>query len=171
MVLLSGPIASGKTTLAAMLARDRGYQHVRVRRIIESLSGGSSLSRANLQAVGLALEEATEGKWLGEALVTSSVLAGPVVIDAVRTLEQLTDLRARTLSSSIAVHVTARLEVRRARFKASEEGARTELLQAQQSGTDPGAETLSGEANVVLDTSDSSPEESFHELDRALRHS
>ncbi len=88
VVLISGPIGSGKTTLSRLLELRFGFCVVSTRELLTPLSGG----RRALQAAGVSLDESTAGRWVRDGLLglrSRSPTGAFFVVDSVRTLDQL----------------------------------------------------------------------------------
>jgi adenylosuccinate synthase len=118
LVLLAGPLCSGKTTLANLIRTRDGAVVVYAREVL--YQHGASNERRSLQDIGAKLEAATQGAWLAEA-VTAAIRhrdrpAGLVVVDSVRTLKQLK--RLRNLSGdAIVIYLTASRAALSRRFR------------------------------------------------------
>ena len=155
VLVLSGAVASGKTTLAKNLSELESAEHLSTSRLISAASG-RELSRSELQQLGMA-PGYRDGTWLVDAvsrladrLPASSVL----VVDAVRTLGQVQQLREAGSGRWCILHVHLTGEDRRlaARHHArSGEGARTwdEVMRAP---AEAAASLLEPEADVLIDT-------------------
>lgn len=112
VVLLSGPIGSGKTTLSEKLVLRYAGEHISTSALI-SKSVGRQLDRTDLQTLGLR-PAFQEGSWIADAV--AHVLGGGeareevVVVDAVRNLDQIAAVRrgsAAGRSRVMHVHLTA----------------------------------------------------------------
>src|SRR5713101_2923888 len=96
VVLLSGSVATGKTTLARGLNSSRGAKVLTTREAILRRLPNTSPSRADLQAAGEYLDKQTGGDWVGvEAadLIEQTASAAPIVVDAVMTHAQIDAVR------------------------------------------------------------------------------
>jgi adenylate kinase family enzyme len=123
VVALSGPIAAGKTTLAAGLASRCKGLHVRTHELLlrhaQKLQIADTRTRAAMQHLGDVIEGESEGQWLAidlHELLQDRPPAGLTVVDAVRTSSQVRALRGRFAGRVRHVHVevadTAELERR-----------------------------------------------------------
>ena len=155
VVLLSGPIASGKTTLARLLADRFGFCVVSTREFLRKGVG----DRLSLQAAGASLDDSTDGRWVRDALVSlherrnSGVL---FVVDSVRTLDQVRWVR-ETFGNSVAhVHFTAAEGVLSARYGSRSEGYR--YCDVSGDRVELGVRALEGSAGLVLDTNCLTPD-------------
>jgi adenylosuccinate synthase len=113
VILLSGPVASGKTTLGDTLVRTYGFHLVKTRELIR-IQLGTEPERGGLQRAGEALDRQTDGRWVAEALareVQQLREDAQVLIDAVRLEAQVTALRQAFGPKVVHVHITAPIEV------------------------------------------------------------
>jgi len=155
LVLLSGPIASGKTTLARDLVRQVAAEHVSTSGLMLA-SAGRDLDRSELQRHGLGATFQRAG-WIIDAIrrITSSPPEGRVVVvDAVRTLEQAEELRKAGAGRWRIVHVHLRgedsqLAVRHQARRGDDDAPWDRAMQAS---TETAAQMLEAEADVVIDT-------------------
>lgn len=164
VVVLSGEVAAGKSTLAAGLHDMYRAYVVSSRRIIQERfkranSPGEIDARRALQEFGERLDAQDGGAWLAADVATAldGVDAALVVIDAVRVLGQIEALRQTFgrrvwhvhLTSSDVAELAARYDERRRRGTLKELDSYAEV-QANQ--TEAQVATLAQYADVVLDT-------------------
>lgn len=161
VVLLSGPIGAGKTVLAERLARRYGGDHVRTSALIAASSSGHP-SRIDLQRAGLGAVF-QQGEWLAEALSerVTAAASGLVIIDSVRTLEQVQACR-RALTAPhrvVHVHLTAQPGLLAERFtcRLRKEDAGLSWQQAMQSPNEVAVATLAEIADFMVDTTPLTP--------------
>ena len=155
VVLLSGPVASGKTTLSRLLADRFGFCIVSTREIL----GEGGQDRLSLQAAGVSRDNSSAGRWVRDGLVQLQRQCSDeisFVVDSVRTLDQVRWVQ-KTFGASVEhVHLKANLEVLSNRYDVRSEGYQYEEVRY-----DPVEQTVGvlGEwATLVIDTSYSSPE-------------
>ena len=67
ILLLSGPVCSGKSTLADALVQKYGFTRFQTRSLLATLLNVKKERRA-LQRAGEALDKRTGGRWVGDAL-------------------------------------------------------------------------------------------------------
>lgn len=112
VVLLSGPIAAGKTKIAFLLGERHGVLVCRTGELLRA-AVAKEASRTDLQRAGAALDARTAGRWVADALAqfvlerSLSASQQIVVLDSVRRHEQLEVLREAFGSRVVHVHITA----------------------------------------------------------------
>lgn len=122
IILLSGPIASGKTTLAAELIESHGFHRLKSSDYLKALCAtrGLEISRANLQKVGDELDSQTDYRWLVSEIAAPRIASTPDqnrwLIDAVRKGRQIEHFRAAFGPEVLHVHVWASEEVLKDRY-------------------------------------------------------
>jgi len=158
IVLLSGPIASGKTTLCDDLVNRFGFRVFKTRELIEALSSAPAERKA-LQNAGEALDKRTKGAWVADALgkkVQELRLEENVVVDSVRIKHQIDGVRKAFGASVVHVHLTADLEILERRYLARKRRSRIQELASysdlRQDRTERGVGTLGDYADVVINT-------------------
>jgi adenylosuccinate synthase len=154
MVVISGPLCAGKTTLAVGLGEKLPAPVLKARTVIER-SGGEH-SRIELQVVGEELERSTGGRWLADAAV--AIAAEHLVIDSARTAAQIAALR--DAADSVVIYLTAAKAERRRRFN-----LRRDAVDASADfdrvllGEPSGVPALAEQADLVLETDTMAMEE------------
>lgn len=160
LVLLSGPVSSGKSTLAAELHRRFGAEILKTSVLLEARS--TTKTRGHLQLLGQRLDVETGGLWVAEALVHRFPdlvdLHQLVVVDAVRFIGQVEALREAFGSNRVVhVHLTAPFATLEGRYL--ERAARDETKEfrsytdVQRNRTERDIESLAPHADVVVNTS------------------
>lgn len=162
VVALSGPVASGKSTLARLLAERWDAEIVSTREEIQQISRerGHSLSdRRGLQEFGDSLDHETQGRWVAEAAERQSLVGRRLlIIDAVRIQDQVKALRESFGRALVHVHLetTDRAELaRRYRVRREQGGPIAELDSyddVTRNVTEARINELGDHADVVLDT-------------------
>ncbi len=122
LIVLSGPLCAGKSTLAACLRQHRGAEVITAREILTTL-GADPTNRRDLQLRGAELERTTQGRWLLDGVVDRLATSNSVirVVDSIRTTRQASLFRAQ-FPDVFLLHLTAVETVLRERFLASVEG-------------------------------------------------
>lgn len=166
IVLLSGPIGVGKSTLCASLSATFDARIIKTRELLdlEAMHHFKSLfSRAEYQAFGEVLDNEDGGLWVSKAL--SEVLnregADLIVVDAVRIPEQIRAIREIYGFAVFHLHLTASTEDLEDRFikrtAKFEEAATYEI--ATQNATEQGVSLLEEKADAVVNTSYCDPDD------------
>src|ERR1700722_10680018 len=97
IVVLSGPIAAGKTTLCDELVNRFGFNVFKTWELIHELRKEIPAERAALQKAGESLDRKTSGDWVAQSLAkkmqSGAGMEGNVVVDAVRIKRQIDGLR------------------------------------------------------------------------------
>lgn len=161
VVLVSGAICSGKSSLVDELRKRHGAEVVRTRDLILGASPKAEAGREALQRAGERLDRLTKGEWVAEALQgvidaaqQSSTPSGIYVVDCVRTQEQVNAIRKAHGSEVFHIHLTANPDVLRQRYvernKVDDAGTTYDAL--KRSRTEKGIEKLAKTADVVVST-------------------
>ena len=167
IIAVSGPIAVGKSTLIDELVKLVGASRISTRHLIQSLRPGVPNERGPLQVAGDELDRMTDGKWVAQALLDhtrDSNEGAIVIVDSVRTLEQVSHLRKK-FSIVHHVHLTASDDVLRKRFnhrkQQNDPGVRefATYEEAKANATEAGIAGLGGNADLCIDMGERSPAE------------
>ena len=161
LLVLSGQVGAGKTTLAGRLIARYGGERISTHQLLtERLGAGAIQERGALQAAGERLDRRTRGAWVRqevqpriEAMPTDVEL---VIIDAVRIKGQLDALREAYGRSVVHLHLRAPLPVLRERYaRRSAVPGFKELAsydEVQANRTERNVRKLDKDADVVIDT-------------------
>jgi adenylosuccinate synthase len=159
IVVLSGPIAAGKTTLCDELVRSFGFTVFKTRELIQELISGVPSERGALQAAGERLDRRTKGAWVAESLARKMQAVGNdchLIVDSVRIKNQIDGLRRAFGSRVIHIHLTADPLILERRYNWRMGTARIKELpvykEAAENATELGVGTLREFADVVIDT-------------------
>lgn len=160
VIVLSGAICSGKSSLTRLLGERTNSEVVRTRDLITQLHHGSSLStRAEYQSAGDKLDEQDGGKWvtigLLEKLHACSNETFAIVLDSIRIPDQLAELRLALNGRLTHVHLTASEEVLNQRYLERPSNLRefdSYHAAKEASSTERNIERLADLADVVMET-------------------
>lgn len=129
VVVLSGSVASGKTTLAAGLRDRYGARHLRTQDLLRARAAAAGLGdlkdRRALQHYGEELDARTGGRWVADDLgpiVSALPDRSVVVVDAIRRHEQLDALHEAFGRRISHIHLTAEGGVLADRYVARDSG-------------------------------------------------
>ncbi len=158
IVVLSGHVCAGKSTLAVSLAEKFGFIHIKTWNFIKARGEHLNSERTALQALGETLDEKTGGAWIRDDLgkiIRNQPDNSLFVVDSVRHPGQLDFLRKAYGRRIIHVHLTApRNELERRYSRRSKAGTDiTELgsyAEVLANKTEANVEELSIIADVVV---------------------
>lgn len=163
LLLLSGPMASGKTSVSASLQEAHRFVPISSGSFLRAqlTSRNEPVDRLNLQELGDALDRATDFVWLIDSVAIPALGTQPDVdswlLDAVRKPRQVELFRNRFGNAVRHVHIVAPESVLEQRY--AERGL-NHLEDYQASVLHPNeqsARSLAGLADKVLDTEQYSP--------------
>lgn len=155
VVLMSGPVAGGKSSVARELCRRFGGDLVSTGDLLKARVGEGA-TRAQLQAIGAELDATTGGLWVvDEARGRIEASHSPVIVlDAVRTPEQVSHLRRAFGSAVRHAHVTAARDIcaRRFALRARPLDASDDYGAVMADPTEAAVDELADSADIVVDT-------------------
>lgn len=150
-----------------------GYAVVSARLVLRQLAGRPLESRFDLQEFGAQVESRTGGTWLAQAACdVSRRESAPVVVDAVRTADQVAAFREMLTQPSILLYLAASQSERRIRFSGRVERDLVEagtLEMVDDDDVERGVAGLVGLADDVLDTESSSAADVAEQASTVLR--
>ena len=162
IILLSGPVASGKSTLAENLSQTFDVAILSTRDVLYSIAGGSdnNLERAELQTLGNQLDETTNGEWVRDGLRKELFRldeSQDILLDSIRTQQQIDSIRKAYGRSVTHIHLTASLGELERRYNARQQrtSPRTDSIayqQVREDCTELQVEDLMAVADVVIDS-------------------
>jgi adenylosuccinate synthase len=158
IVLLSGPVSSGKSTLAQLLSRQFGFVVVKTWELLKEHAPDTSMERAALQELGEKLDRDTGGGWVLEALARRVAALGDdakVVVDAVRIAGQIDAVRKGYGPRVAHVHLAAGVPELEKRYKHRKRGEIKELpsyAEVLKNKTESEVPQLKGSADIVIET-------------------
>lgn len=159
IVVLSGQINSGKSTLARGLAERYGLTLFSTKAALQGRISNDGLGdRKILQATGARIDRETGGSWVAQDLNRSLRESNPkqgIVVDAVRIEGQVRALREAFGARVVHIHLTAPDSVLKARHKGKRRGPMDKDVSYAQTKDDPTerqVESLAHLADAVIDT-------------------
>jgi cytidylate kinase len=171
LILLAGPLYSGKSTLARLLADRCAFDVVAGREVLRAIATEPLETRHSLQRFGAALEASTSGAWLADAVRREAPKQRRVVVDAVRTVAQVAKFNTIWPETRL-VYLDGSLEERRRRFDRARDpadhGEPRSFLELDSDSSERERSELRRRANVLVDTSDLAPEGVLREVKEAL---
>ena len=161
IILLSGPISAGKTTLANGLAARYGIHPIKTGDLLRERFSRLKATRGALQRAGEQLDTETNHEWVAQdvlRIVSSLEDDVAIAVDSVRTAAQVAAFREAFGAKVKHMHLTAPLQVLEHRY-GSRTGALREFAQYTQARRDPterNVEALASIADIAVNTERSS---------------
>ncbi|MFH1674683.1 MAG: adenylosuccinate synthetase [Pseudomonadota bacterium] len=159
LVVLSGPISCGKSTLADGLCRRLGMQVFKTREVLKQIVKPPLLdNRREFQAAGERLDRLTHGTWVRDELhrwLSTKEGASTVVVDSVRIRGQIDALRKAFGPKVIHVHLIAPSKELEKRYKRRRKLASEQVptyAEAREDPTEQQVDSLRDIADIVIDT-------------------
>jgi len=165
IIILSGPISSGKSDLARLLAQKHEMQLVKTKQLIANSLGENDPGRLELQEEGDKLDRRTGGRWVVDEL-TKLVLVAPedaaFIVDSVRIVKQVEAIR-KAFPAVTHVHLTALPSVLEERYSKRIAGTNgsPSYEDARKNPTERNVENLAAIADIVIDTDRCTTEDVF----------
>jgi len=162
VLVISGAVSAGKTTLSRALHERYGARVVKTRELITTLRPDTPQTRVGLQLAGDGLDAETKGRWVADALFELNLSDDFVVVDAVRIVAQVEAIRVRFPSVRVQhVHLQAPdgvlLERYARRSLPSDEATSYEAVRSN--ATEASVNDLAAVSDVLIDTSRNRPED------------
>ena len=167
IVLISGSVASGKTTLTENLrSRFDQIQILKTKEVIKSIALKKTgkeieLERRSMQEFGERLDRETNGQWVRDALRRLLGRLGPlepeaiVIVDAVRIPEQIRAIRRAYGFSVLHIHLQTPVDILDQRYRGRRYSGLKELpsfSEVERNETESRVKQLEIAADVVIDT-------------------
>jgi len=164
IILLSGPIASGKSTIARELMLTHGYRSISSGNYLRETLGarGRPITREELQNFGDQLDQETNYEWLTENISRKAIedhTQKKWILDSVRKVEQISSHRKLLETSIIHVHLIAPAEELKSRYDSRNKSSELEYKKAKSHSNEKNTENLITVADLIFDTSESSTTE------------
>jgi adenylosuccinate synthase len=158
IILISGGVSSGKTTLCDSLKQRFKMHHLKTKDLIKERYPGTANERRNLQKLGERLDDTTEGAWVRDEIRRYLEDHGPLeflLVDAVRIEKQVEAIRRAYGPRVYHIHLDAPPEVLASRYKHRHQPGFAELKsysQVAQNKTERRITRLREIADAVIDT-------------------
>lgn len=163
VIVISGAVSSGKSTLAEALSRRFGVSRLSTRNLLMARLGLEDADRKRLQDEGDALDRRTNGQWLAQEISKRmDELGADVIVDAVRLQVQIDALRTAFGRRVVHIHLDAPLDELDRRFKrrrASREGEPDTYAEVRANPTEAAIDGLKHDADIVIDTARSTEDD------------
>jgi adenylosuccinate synthase len=165
VVVLSGPISSGKSTLAEGLKDRFNMVIFKTNRVLKQHVKAHLLNdRKALQEAGERLDRSTRGTWVRDGLkdlLTDQLSISGVVVDSARIIQQVDALRKAFGSNKVVhIHLTAPDKELKKRYERRHKlGDDLDFTGAREDATEKQVETLGSSADVVIDTKRCTPDD------------
>jgi len=161
LVVLSGGVGAGKSSLAEALRQSADAHVVNTRDLIIALRPDVERTRAALQQAGDSLDAEFAAAWVADGLATLDPAAELVVLDAARRAEQIDAIRSRCPDVAVThVHLQAAAAVMAQRYgsRAREGDESLDYAGVRRNATEAGVENLAATCDLLVDTSADPPE-------------
>ena len=166
LVLLSGPVASGKSSVASSLISTYGFRRIGSSDYLKRKSpNGDKASRTELQEIGDHLDSTSDFSWVVKDVVIPAMNEEPSIrkwiFDSVRKCRQVQQFRTALGSSVVHVHLRADEDLLRKRYEDRRlaAGATVTYDQAAAHPNEIAARSLSVSADLVIDVGHLSAEQ------------
>jgi adenylosuccinate synthase len=113
LLLVSGPVAVGKSAVATVLIQEHGFQGIKSSQYLRDLAQQRNVGqgRTDLQALGDQLDEQTDYRWLIDDVAARAMAEAPQqerwLLDAVRKARQVEHFRKRFGDAILHAHFSA----------------------------------------------------------------
>ena len=177
IVLISGRLCSGKSLLGKNLEQSFGFHHIKTSEILGKARTGTEASgRIALHQRGTEQDQGTEGRWVAAHIETlirrASDAPRYIVVDGVRSREQIDAVRADYGSCVVHVHLTAPQEGLAMRYESRKRSGRERSLlryiEADGLAVDD-ITALREDADLCIDTNRSDPGDTLVRVASHLR--
>ncbi|HCS54753.1 adenylosuccinate synthetase [Rubinisphaera sp.] len=165
IVLLSGSVASGKSTLASLLEREFDCRVIKTWQLLKAVDPAVNLDRGSLQVLGESLDKKTGGEWVVEELdkvIRSSPLKSIVIVDAVRIQGQIDAIRRGYGRNVKHIHLEAPNDTLEARYEGRDRKSIKEFeshSEVLKDNTEQAVPKLARTADIVIDTHRNTPDD------------
>jgi hypothetical protein len=181
LLLLSGPIAVGKSAVASALVEQHFFERIRSGQYLKNLAAerGYGSSRSDLQSLGDALDAATDYRWIIDDVAKTIIEGAPEqddwLFDSVRKVNQVGHFKRAFERQPLHVHFTAPDFILRERYEyrlgqGDEYLGNTPYDAAKLHPNEVEAEKLIEIADIIFDLSQTPPEKAATDILRNWGH-
>jgi adenylosuccinate synthase len=178
LLLLSGAIAAGKSSVADRLVADRDFVRIRSSGYLRDVAAVRELptDRTALQELGDALDRETDFRWVVDAVAIPQMERSPearFVFDSVRKPRQVAHFRNAVSTAVFHVFLSASEEVLRERYQQRQRDLGTEGPTYEDAARHPNevaARSLVSIADEVIDITSKTPEQICEEVFNGFTH-
>lgn len=167
IVLLSGRIRTGKSTLAEDMKKRYGARVIKTRELIAARMPDAT-TRGTLQDAGDQLDDETDGEWVAEELLKATQARRTetydlYIVDSIRKESQIRHIRDAYGRAVMHVHLTAAEETVDSRLRGGNSSFADvgSYSEAQKNRTEATVEDLGAIADILVDTDANRPEDVF----------
>ncbi|WP_046236515.1 ATP-binding protein [Pseudomonas syringae pv. coryli] len=164
LILLSGPIAAGKSTIAKTLISKFGFKSLSSGDYLRALLVSDNLptTRERLQELGDRLDLETNYEWLAEKVTCKAMTnknQKKWIIDSVRKPQQVDSHKELFGKAITHIHITASPSTLKDRYLARTDSTEIEYISAKMHPNEVSSENLNTNADLTFDTSTMSTED------------
>jgi adenylosuccinate synthase len=155
LIVISGPVSSGKSTLAHGLSARFGFDVRRTKDWLKRRASAKEPGRRALQRYGDRFDARTQGKWVVEELTKDlpDLTSDTVILDSVRTGDQVKALQEAFGPIVTHIHLTAPDDVLERRFKRRRNKRELSSYRAvKKNRTERRVDLMRHIADIVIDT-------------------
>jgi adenylosuccinate synthase len=161
IVLVSGPVAVGKSTLCDGLIRQHDFDVFKTREYLMKLAHDSVAHRSRLQTFGQLLDKKRDGEWVCDGVheMVDNNPGARLVVDAVRIEPQIRAIRRSFGPAVFHIHLRApqRTLVSRYKGRVSKVKEMRSYDEVRKNRTEMKVDELTMLADLVIDTSRVAP--------------
>lgn len=138
LIILSGSICTGKSTLSNNLAERNGFIVFKSKDVLKKLAPAEYVSkhetvREGLINYALELDKQTNGSWIADGLTFEIVETGKVIVDCIRLISQLEALKKKfnSIANIYHIHLKCSDNILSERFSARNENKRKNTINSE----------------------------------------
>lgn len=159
IILLTGPICAGKSTVAKRLATEHNIVHIETRQYLNRKKEGIAQERGAMQEFGEKLDRKTRGGWVRDELQKDLDKLDPaqsVVVDSIRALNQIHRIRESYGNEVVQLHLEAAESSLEARYSQRKKKGQSNVKEFDdyktvlENATERGISQLRDDADVVI---------------------